>query len=427
VSGRAHLGLTSATALVVANMVGVGVFTTSGFALADLGSPGRVLAAWAVGGLFALLGALSYGALAARMAESGGEYLFLSRTIHPLAGFLAGWVSLLAGFTAPIAAAAAGLDAYLGPLVLPGARAPWIGSAAIALVAVLHGLRAAPGVLAQNAVVALKLALLAVFVAIAAPRLDLAPLQAPPPAFAPGAFAVALVWISFSYSGWNAAVYVAGEVRDGARNVPRALLLGTLLTAALYLVVNAVFVFAAPSERLAGREDIAAAAAQALGGDALAALVRAIVAIALFTSISAMVMAGPRVYARMADDGLFPRLLATRGEVPAAAIALQAALALAVLWSAGLAELLGYIGYTLGLSAAATVCGLFVLRRREGVAAFGHPLVPAAFVVGTLAVSAFMVARRPAEALWGIATIALGVVAYVGLRPASRPTSGTPR
>lgn len=407
---RRHLGLGSATALVVANMIGVGVFTTSGFALADLGSPGRVLAAWAVGGGFAVLGAISYGALASRMAESGGEYLFLSRTVHPLAGFLAGWVSLFAGFTAPIAAAAAGLEAYLAPAGT--AAGPWIGTAAIVVAAVLHGLRAAPGVLAQNLAVGAKLLLLAVFVATAASCLEV-PAPTAAPAFVWGDFAVTLVWVSFSYSGWNAAVYVAGEVRDAQRTVPRALLRGTLITMAVYLALNAVFVFAAPVADLAGKQDIAAVAAGALGGDGLALFVRLIIGLALLTSISSMLMAGPRVYAQMASDGVFPRVLAPRAAVPTAAVFLQAALALICLWIASLRDLLGYIGYTLGLSTAATVACLFVLRRRDpGMRVPGHPWVPAVFVAATLAVSAFVAWQQSRESLWGIGTILLGVGVY---------------
>ena len=161
-----RLGLVSAAALVVANMVGTGVFTTSGFALADLGRPERVLLAWLVGGVLAMCGALSYGALARRIPESGGEYTFLSETVHPLAGFLAGWVSLLAGFTAPIAAAALALQAYVGDPFGPEVRPEWLGTGTILAAGLMHGLRLREGVLLQNTAVALKLVLIAGFVAL---------------------------------------------------------------------------------------------------------------------------------------------------------------------------------------------------------------------------------------------------------------------
>ena len=422
---RRRLGLPSATGLVVASMIGVGVFTTSGFALADLGSPARVLLAWAVGGAIAIMGALCYGALASHLCQSGGEYHFLSRTLHPMAGFLAGWLSLLVGFTAPIAAAARGLEAYLPLGISEDPPVPLLGTAAIALAAGLHGMRRAPGIVFQTAAVGIKVGLLVLLVAWGLPSLP-AIEAAPAPAFSLPTFAVSLVWISLSYSGWNAAVYVGGEVRDPERNLPRSLLLGTLLVTALYLLLNAVFVYAAPVSELAGREDVAAAAAHALGGAPLERLVRVIVALALFTSISAMVMAGPRVYARMAEDGLFPKVFSQEGEVPVAAVMLQAALAILVLWAADLQDLLGYIGFTLSLSTAAAVVGLARLRVREGaerVPVPGWPWLPALFVLATLSAGGFMMLRRTWEPAAGLATLAVGALLYALIRRRS-PAGG---
>ncbi len=412
-----RLGLGSATALVIANMIGAGVFTTSGFALADLGRPEPVLLAWLVGGLLAICGALSYGALARRIPQSGGEYTFLSKTVHPLAGFLAGWISLLAGFTAPIAAAALGLQAYLAGVFEATLRPEWIGTTAILFAGLMHGVRLRAGVLLQNAAVALKLALIASFVVLGA---VLIPEGSGREEIAPGrveltAFAVTLVWISFAYSGWNAAVYLAGEVRDPERNVARSLWLATGGVMLVYLALNAVFLYAVPPSELAGRVEVGAIAAEALGGAGLRRAVSMLVALALFTSISSMVMAGPRVYARMAEDGLFPRLFGAGDEVPTSAVVLQVSLAVLVVWTTGLRELLGYIGFTLGVSAAATVAGLFVLRRREGaerVPVPGHPWVPALFTLGTLVAAAFMALREPFQAAMGLLTVATGLPLY---------------
>ena len=425
---RRRLGLWSLFALIVANMVGAGVFTTSGFALADLGRRDLVLLAWVVGGALALCGAVSYGALARRIPESGGEYTFLGRTLHPLAGFLAGWISLTAGFTAPIAAAAHGLAAYL-EASLPewaSSRDPrWIGTLAIAGAGLMHGLRFREGVLLQNLAVAAKLVLIAGFVALGAtlrPALS-ADVEPSLQAVDLGAFAVTLVWISFSYSGWNAAVYLGGEVRRPERNLTRSLLLATLLVTCIYVALNAVFLYAAPREALAGKAEVGAIAAEALGGPWLRAGLSALVALALFTSISSMVMAGPRVYARMAEDGMLPRVFRMGAEVPAAAIALQTGLAILVLWVSALRALLGYIGFTLGLSAAATVVGLLALRRREGaerVPIPGYPWVPAIFVTATLATAGFMVARQPMEALLGLLTVGAGFPVYAWTKRISR-------
>ncbi len=414
----------SAGALVVANMICVGVFTTSGFALADLHRPGLVMAAWCVGGLLAMCGALSYGALARQIPVSGGEYTLLSRTLHPLAGFLAGWVSLLAGFTAPIAAAGLGLQAYLAESFGLASRPEWIGTVAILLAGLMHGLRLREGVVLQNLAVGLKLVAIAVFVGLGVSWMpDVSGSEVPAATVEISAFAVTLVWISFSYSGWNAAVYVAGEVRDPDRNLHRSLVLATGLVTILYLGLNAVFLYSAPVSELAGRAEVGAIAAEAIGGPGLRRAISVLVALALFTSISAMVMAGPRVYAQMAEDGLFPRLFRGGSEVPGAAVALQVGLAIVVLWSSGLVELLGYIGFTLGLSAAATVIGLFVLRRRLGperVPIPGYPWIPGVFVVATLSIAAFMLYREPAQAGLGLLSVGAGLPLYWLLRRGSR-------
>lgn len=415
---------TSAAALVVGNMLGVGVFTTSGFALADLGRRDAVLLAWLVGGLIALFGALSYGALARRIPESGGEYTFLAVTVHPLAGFAAGWVSLLAGFTAPLAAAGLALEAYVGGDPT-GASGGWIGTAAIVAAGLAHGLRLRLGLLAQNIAVAAKLAAIAGLLALGAALVPEGPIEAAPdPAVvSPGAFGMTLVWISFAYSGWNAAVYIGGEVRDPERSLPRALALATLLVTILHVGLNAVFLYAAPVSVLAGRADVAAVAAEALGGAPLQAVVSALVALALMTSISAMMMAGPRVTACMARDGLLPARLASGGDAPTAAVVLQVMLAVTVLHIGTLAGLLGAIGFLLGLSASASVAGLVALRMREGAARVpipGYPWVPGAFVAATLAASLLMAVRQPIEALTALAVVAAGLPVYALLRVRSR-------
>jgi len=409
VNAPRQLGLPSAVALVVASMIGTGVFTTSGFLLADLKSPWLVLAAWAVGGALAALGALSYGALARRLPESGGEYTFLSQTLHPAAGFLAGWVSLLVGFSAPLAAAALGFGEYLRPW--SGGLSPRATGTVLVLgFAALHAAHVRRGALAQNWIVLVKGLFIVALIGYGSTHLPvLTATTSGPPSDWP-AFAVSLVWVSFSYSGWNAVVYVGGEVRDAERNLPRALWWGTGIVTALYLGLNAVFVFSAPVETLAGKLDIGRVAAEAIGGSRCGLAVSGLVALALLTSVSSLTMAGPRVYARMAAEGNLPRWLAAASGPPRAAILFQTLIALALLWSAAYEQLLTFIGFTLGISAAATVTGLMVLHRREGtrLAVPGWPWVPALFVVSTLAITAFTVARKPWESLAGLATLALG-------------------
>ncbi len=413
------LGLFSLVCLIIANMVGAGVFTTSGFALGDLGSANRVVAAWIVGGLIALAGAVSYGGLVRRMTESGGEYLFLSRVIHPVAGFIAGWVSLLAGFTGAIAFAALTFETYAFPT-----RPDWLpsGVAASALVvvaALLHGVRVRTGAVAQNVAVVLKVALLMGFLLFAgfvAVTEGAAPVTVVPGPFSLSAFAGSLVWISLSYSGFNAAVYVAGEAKDAQRNAPRALWIGTLVVTALYVALNAAFVYLPSFESVVGKQDVAAAAAQAIGGDSAALAIRVIIVIALVTSVFSLIMAGPRVYARMADDGVLPGIFRFQGtEAPTAAIFGQAALAILLISLSDLRGLLGYLGFTLSISAALSVASLFILAKREGrqaIAVPGYPFTPLFYVIVTLVLAGIAGARDPMQLLAAVVTIASGSVAY---------------
>ena len=226
-----------------------------------------------------------------------------------------------------------------------------------------------------------------------------------------GSFAVALVWVSFSYSGWNAAVYVGSEVCTPERNLPRAMALGTGLVTVIYLALNTVFVFAAPVDQLAGKLEIGRIAASALGGTALANFVTVLIALALATCISSMMMAGPRVFARMADDGCLPRWFRfPEHGPPRHAVLLQTALAVVMLWTATFQSLLTYIGFTLGLCTAATAVGLIRLRRLSGpqLEVPGWPWVPALFVLSVVLMSAFTIAHKPIEGAVGVGTLLLG-------------------
>jgi APA family basic amino acid/polyamine antiporter len=244
------------------------------------------------------------------------------------------------------------------------------------------------------------------------------PAPVSPGAFEAGTFAVTLMWVSLSYSGWNAGVYVAGEARDPARTVPRALVAGTLVTTFLYLALNWVFVHAAPIEELAYQEDVAAVAAAALGGPRLEAFVRGILVLALWTSISSMVMIGPRVYAQMAGDGLFPRRFAFIGEVPAQAIWLQVVLAIVVLWASGLRAQLTNLGWILGLFTALAVVGLLRLRAREGAARVpipGYPVVPVVFLGLVLTLAGLALRGAGAMLVPALVVLVSGAVVYGAL------------
>ena len=416
--GRRVLGLPTAAALVVASMVGSGVFTSSGYALADLGDRRYVLLAWIVGGVMAVCGALCYGALLRRMPESGGEYHYLARMVHPMAGFLAGWVSLLAGFTAPIAVAALAIAQYLSPLTGWTWPPAWTATGAILLAFCMHALHLGRGVRLHNSTVLLKLALLAAFLLMGFLSVGAAELHedpAPPDDFDLAAFAVSLIWIGFAYSGWNATAYIAGELRHPVRDGPRSLWLGCAFVVLLYVALNAVFLYSAPIEDLAGQAEVGAIAAKALGGRGLEWLLGSAVSLALFTTVSSMILLGPRVYARMAEDGLFPRLFKPQGQLPFAAILLQTLLAILVVWLGDLRSLLSYVGFTLGLCSAATILALLHQRHKHGTQAFPiplYPFTPILYLLMTLGASTFLALREPTQALLGLATVLVALPLY---------------
>jgi len=406
------VGLIGATALVVANMIGTGIFTSTGYQIADMPSRSIILLAWLVGGGMALLGALCYGALARQLPESGGEYFFLSKTIHPSVGYISGWISLLVGFSAPIAAAAYGTGVYCQEW-LQGVDPKWIGTVAVLLLGILHGIGVREGVMVQNLVVVFKIVMLIGFIGWSLLHLP-SPEQVP--AWDPdwGTFSVSLVWIYFAYSGWNAAVYIGGEVRDPDRNLPRAMTFGTIIVVVLYLALNGVFLWSGSLESMAGREDVARVAAESIGGQGLAQWVTLIILVSLMTSISAMLMAGPRVYAKMAEDGYLPCWMKSAQPPGWGNISLQIFVALLLLWIPTFKDLLAYIGFTLGIGTALTVLGLVKLKMKvhPNLNVPGWPIVPLLFLVMVLWVTVFSIWRQPVPSLYGVLTLLIGWVAW---------------
>ena len=363
-----------------------------------------------------MLGALCYGALARHIPESGGEYVFLSRTLHPALGYLAGWVSLVVGFAVPLGVLAYAFGQYMSALGGAALASPRLtGTVIILVAATTHAFSLTAGARAQAIAVAVELVVITLFTGFGMGQLAHEGLYN---VAAPGRMAgmgVALVIVSYSYQGWNAAVYVGGEVAEPKKNLPRALILGTAIVTALYLGLNAVFVLGTPAALLAGKIDVGRIAALVLGGPRLAKLVSGLIAFVIAICISSLVMAGPQLAARMAADGFLPRVLAVRpGRPPRVALLAQTVVGIAALWMAAFASLLTYVGFTLGLVFAATVLGLVWQRHKLGPALKvpGWPWVPALFLVFVLGSTAFTVAQRPRESLVGLATLAVGLLAY---------------
>ncbi|MGF1508019.1 MAG: APC family permease [Myxococcota bacterium] len=420
---RRRFGVGTLTALVVGNAIGAGVYTTSGFALADLGSREWVLWAWVVGGFVALLGAASYGMLARQVTESGGEYVYLSRSLHPVAGSVAGWISLLAGFSGAIAFSAQALEAYARAAIPALAPLPHHTIAVSSILAAgwMHTRRGHIGARLHNGIVIVMLGGLVTLCIWAAFLWGLGSWTPPPPLHRPptfrlDVFAMTLVWVSLSYSGFNAAVYVADEARDPHRSIPRAMWLGTAATMILYVAVNTVFLYVPRSDVIAGQPEVAALAAEALGGRMLRRMVEVLIAFSLLTSVTAMVLAGPRVYAKMADDGVLPAIFRSESKpFPRFAIYLQVGLAVLLTLVSGLRELLSYLGLTLSLCLALAVSTLFVrhLRRGERPQTWLYPVAPAMFLACTLTFAGLSAARNPTELVAAAMTFGVGIAAYL--------------
>ncbi|HWN66000.1 MAG TPA: amino acid permease, partial [Haliangium sp.] len=424
-AARRRIGMTAATAMVVANMIGFGVFTSTGFMVLGLQAQ-PILIDWMLGGLLALCGAAAYAELGTMMPRVGGEYVYLSKTYHPAVGFLSGWVSLFAGFSAPIAGAALTFGKYLHAVV-PAAPDRVAAVALIVVATALHMFDVVLGSRVQTGFTVLKVVLVVGFIAAGLAvgngdwaHLDTAMPDASASVLAP-AFWVSLVYVSFSYSGWNAAAYVAGELDDPGRILPRALLLGTAIVTALYLGLNVVFLYAAPAGALAGKEEVGYVAAVHLFGEQAGRWLSTIIALALVSSVSAMVMAGPRVYTAMAEDRLFFRFMARRTErgAPLFSVILQGALAVILVLSASVRDLIQYIGFTLSLFAALAVLGVFVLRVRWPDAprpyrTLGWPVTPVLFVALSLWMAVHLVREQPGPTLLaGGVTIGSGLLVYL--------------
>ncbi len=432
----ARFGLTTLTCVVIASMIGSGVFTTSGFSIAALGSPERVLVAWCIGGVVAICGAIAYGELARRLPVSGGEYLYLSRQLHPFAGFLAGWISLTAGFSGAIAMAAITFEAYAVPESI---RPAWFVPNSVAVASILifgfgHAFLVKLFAAIQNTVVGIKLVALTAFLIAAASQISSrqwywAPLDENlPPAWSLATFtamAGSVMWISLSYAGFNAAVYIASEVKDPEVTVPRSLWLGTILVTVLYLSLNAVFVSAVPAPGLAGKPEIAAIAAKAVGGNSMELLIRCAIGLGTLSSVAGMIMTGPRVFSRMADDGVFPAMFRTGPNSISRTVLLQTVIAASLVMVSNLSELLGYLSTTLAISSAVTVLTL-LLPVRGSASAVSTPSLLVRFCAITYVASTFVIAglmakNEPADLKATGITLLLGGILWLVSSRSFRP------
>lgn len=422
-----QLGLASVTALVIGEVIGVGIFLTPASMARSLGSPFWLLVVWLLMGVMALSGALCYGELAARLPEAGGGYVYLRRAYGPAVAFLYGWKCLLVMDPGITAALAMGLASYVGYVVHlsgHGLKAVAIGAIAGLAVVSIAGVRLSAGVMRW--LTAFKLGALGLIVVLALAR-RLGEWSNFVPFFAqragsdplPGALAPGLVGAFFAFGGWWEITKLAGEARDPARTLPRALAIGVATVTAVYVLTSAVFLYLIPLERVTSGETFAAQAGEALFGRAGGAVFAGIVIIAVAGSLLALLMALPRVYYAMARDGVFFEAVAAvhpRFATPARAIALQAGLASLLVLLGTFSQILAYFIFVTVLFVALTAGALFVLRRRVSAhAAFrtpGYPVTPVIFLALVAVLLLLLVGHDPWQALLGVAIVALGLPVY---------------
>jgi basic amino acid/polyamine antiporter, APA family len=427
---------TTATAIAVADMIGIGVFTSLGFQVKDIPSGFALIMLWVIGGMVALCGALSYAELATAFPRSGGEYNFLSRIYHRAVGFLAGWISATVGFAAPVAVAAMAFGQYLIG-VAPGLAPPWLLALAViwgVTLILLAGVK--QGSVFQNVSTLLKVGLIFAFILsgflLGEPSgMSFAPSSGDIGLILSAPFAISLVYVMYSYSGWNAATYIAGDVQDAQRTLPLSLVVAVVTVMTLYIGLNAVFLYTTPVEKLAGQVDVGLVAGREIFGENGGRLVGALICIGLVSAISSMMWIGPRVTMVMGEDMPILSAFARRsaGGTPTLALILQASVATVLVWTGSFESVVQFIQFSLMFCSLLAVVGVLVLRYTQPdlprpYRVWGYPLTPLLFTAVTLFMMVHQLREKPLESLGGLGMMLAGLVVYfysvrAGLRSVS--------
>jgi APA family basic amino acid/polyamine antiporter len=429
---KRKIGLVTATSIVVANMIGTGIFTTSGIMTTYLPDPVWILGCWLAGGLLAMSGALCYAELATRMPEEGGEYIYLKTLYHPLLGFLTGWTSFLVGFSAPIAASALGAMHYIfsglkdtipgfDPIHMP-LYTKFAASAIILVFTMIHYLGVRVGSAVQNFLTGLKIILVTGLVVLGLTAGGdwsnlMTTMNQNVKSFA---FGTAMMLVMFSYSGWNASAYIAGEIKNPHRFLPLSLVLGTALVILIYLVLNLFIFVVVPYTSLTGQITVFETALKYVLGEGISKMLSMAIGIALFSSLSAFILLGPRIYFAMSRDRLFfsfASKIHPRFEVPGRAILIQGFVSIALLMIGTFEQLLIYLGFALGIFPWLAVLGVFIARKKgintsNAVSTWGYPVTPLFFLTGSLILMIIAFMNRPVESTAAILTIIGGIPVY---------------
>ena len=414
------IGLFTATAIVVANMIGAGIFTSLGFQLVDTVNSWSIIILWSLGALMALCGALSYAELGTYWMRSGGEYHFLSKAFHPILGYLSGWVSLTIGFSAPVALYGMALGEYIAPyLGVPGIV---LAIFTILTISFFHSISIKRSSTLQNTMTLLKVFLILLFVYFGLTQTPVASAYQWDHSWKEEiilpAFAVSFVYVTFSYSGWNAAAYMVSEIREARKNLPRAMLLGTFAVSLLYLLLNFVFLRQNPLEAIRGQLEIGQITAISLFGEKSGELISFGIALMFISSISAMIWAGSRVTQVMAEDHGLWRWFSkkTKNNLPLRAIWLQTIITIMLLFTATFEQVMIYSGFVLQLFAALAVAGVFIVRRKNKTkSGFRSPFFPIPqiiFLVLSIWVLLYLVISQPLETGVGLLNLILGFLVF---------------
>lgn len=414
---------TVAVTVVIANMIGTGVFTSLGYQVGPIPSGFAILFLWLVGGVVSLCGAFCYAELATSLKESGGEYLFLSKLFHPALGFLSGWISLLVGFAGAISAVAIAIGEYSNDLL--GLPVTSVAIFAIIIISIVHLFGVKAGGIAQNILTGLKLFLIAFF--CLAPiffeggrsGISFLPAEGDWNLIASSGWAISLVFVVYAYSGWNASAYIAGNLENPERNIPRSLIVGTFVVTVVYLALNGMFLTVSSFDELAGQNDIGNVVAVKLFGSTTGLIFSGLFSFALLSTLSAMTIAGPRVAEAMGKD--YPLLQSlnkkNRFEMPHLAIIFQGVWSIVLVMLSDFKQIIQYISVSLSWFTLFTVVGVFILRARtkpedRQFSIPFYPIPPILFIVCTLWMIYYVTTNEPKIILYSLGTVALGLILY---------------
>ncbi len=411
------IGWFTATGIVVSNMVGTGVFTSLGFQLLAVSSTWNIVLLWVLGGVLALIGAFTFAELGTHYNRTGGDYVFISEAFHPLLGYLSAWTSLIVGFSAPVAIAAIAMEAYLQPFQIPNLRL--IIVLIVICICFFHTKSIKFSAIFQNATTFLKavfvLALLIIGLVYAANPANGLHFQANSAEVFKPSFAVSLLYVTYAYTGWNAAAYIVGEIKEPAKNLPKALILGTILVTIIYVALQLIFLKFATQNILIGKAEVALVAIESRFGNYPAKMVSLGIAIQLIATMSSYVWIGSRVVHSMAQNFSLWRILrpTNANGVPTRTIWLLCGIIILLIFSGSLNKIMLYTSFLLQLMGTLAIASIFKAKRKLGTfhAPF-RPFLQIFYVIFSLFVLGFIAYDKPKESLIGLGILGLGLITY---------------